>query len=319
MGSKTINLAVIGAGKWAQLYHLPTIKYLQKQYPLHITGIWNRTIEKAKAASQKFGIKRVYTSLEELLFDTEIHCVAIVIHASALKDILDKVQNRNLPILIEKPPGRNYEEAKTFADTVKATNVVAFNRRYTPLNQQFRQIAQQMQHIYFTECHFYRNERHYEDFITETGIHAINYMEYLLGQIRQVSTEKWKNPKNGTNIWVSKVVFESGVKGLMKFFPCSGSSIERYEVHSNELAAYLYSPQHYTQDYPGRIIVHKNSKVQQVIEGDKDDDPLVVSGFVGEYIDFFEAILNNKPTVSNFKNASCSMRFAEAIQNGVEF
>ena len=316
MNPKIINLAVIGAGEWAQLYHLPVLKYLQKEYSLQITGIWNRTTEKAQTAARKFGIQRVYASLDDLLHDSDVNCVAIIIHAGALKDVLDKVVARNLPVLTEKPPGRNYDEAKAFSQSVTVKNVVAFNRRYTPLNQQFKKIVRQMKSIYFAECHFYRNQRHYADFITETGIHGINYMEYLLGQVQTVSTEKWKNPENDTNIWISRMVFESGVKGLMKFFPCSGSSVERYEVHSNDISAYLHSPQHYTQDIPGRIIVHQNSKVHQIIEGSLDEDPLVVSGFVGEYSDFFDAILHNKATVSNFQNACHSMKLAEAIEKG---
>jgi len=316
MNPITINLAMIGAGEWAQLYHLPAVKFLQKKYSLQITGIWNRTAEKAQTAARKFGIQRVYASLDELLRDPDVNCFAIIIHADALKGVLDKVLARNMPVLTEKPPGRNYDEAEAFSHSVKVTNVVAFNRRYTPLNQQFKQIVRQMQGIYFAECHFYRNQRHTADFITETGIHSINYMEYLLGQVQTVLTEKWKNPENDTNIWISRIVFESGVKGLMKFFPCSGSSVERYEVHSNDISAYLHSPQHYTEDIPGRIIVHQNSKVHQIIEGSDDDDPLVVSGFVGEYSDFFEAILHNKATVSNFQNACHSMKLAEAIEKG---
>jgi predicted dehydrogenase len=316
MTPNTINLAVIGAGEWAQLYHLPAIKYLQKEHSLQITGIWNRTAEKAQTAARRFGIPRVYAGLDDMLADQDINCFAVVVHADALKDVLDKVLVRNLPVLTEKPPGKNYEEAEAFSQAVKVTNVVAFNRRYTPLNQQFKQIVRQMPGLYFAECHFYRHQRYIADFITETGIHAINYMEYLLGRARTVSTEKWKNPENDTNIWISRIVFESGVKGVIKFFPCSGSSVERYEVHSNDISAYLHSPQHYTEDIPGRIIVHKNSKVHQIIEGSEADDPLVVSGFVGEYRDFFDAILHNKATVSNFQNASHSMQLAEAIEKG---
>jgi len=319
MNPKTINLAVIGAGEWAQLYHLPAVRYLQKKYSLQITGIWNRTTEKAHAAARKFGIQRVYSGLDEMLRDPDINCFAIVVHADALKGVLDKVLARNLPVLTEKPPGRNYDEAKALSHAVKVTNVVAFNRRYTPLNQKFNQIVRQMQGIYFAECHFYRHQRHYADFITETGIHGINFMEYLFGKVQTVLTEKWKNPENDTNIWISSMVFESGVKGLMKFFPCSGSSVERYEVHSKDISAYLHSPQHYTEDIPGRIIVHKKSKIHRIIEGGEEDDPVIVSGFVGEYSDFFDAILYDKATVSNFQNASHSMLLAEAIETGGRF
>lgn len=316
MNATRINLAIIGASEWAQRYHLPTIHYLKEKYPLHITGIWNRTTSKAVEMRQQFQIKRVYKSLDEVLQDQEINCVSIAIHPSALMDILPKLLTRNLPILCEKPPGQTFEDAKALSTMVTVPNVVAFNRRYNSMNQQFKSIVERMSHVYYAECQFYRNERYYQDFITATGIHGLNYMEYLFGPIQTVSTDKWKNPINDTNIWMSRVTFASGVRGLMKFFPCSGASLERYEVHSNDISAYLHSPQPYTEDYPGQIIVYEKSKLQQIIPGNKDEGPLVTLGFVGEYVDFFEACLNNTPTISNFQNACNSMKIAEAIEQG---
>ena len=318
MSANRLNIAVIGAGEWARLYHLPAIQLLKQAYSLHITGIWNRTLEKAAAAAETFGIKKVYSSLDEVIADGDIDCLAIIVRANALAGILKKASRKNLPFLTEKPPGRNYAEAKEIAASTSVPNVVAFNRRYTPLNRQFKQIADDMEGIYYAECQFYRNRRFIEDFITETGIHAVNFMEYLCGRIRAVQTEKWKNPQNDTFIWLSRVVFESGVRGLMKFFPCSGASSERYEVHSNASSAHLYSPQHYTEDFPGRITVRREGRVYRVIEGDADQDPLVAAGFVDEYIDFFEAVRTNRPTASNFKNAQHTMKIAEAIQKGVD-
>lgn len=318
MNHDRLYIAVIGAGEWVRQYHLPTIRLLQSRYSLHLTGIWNRTIEKAIAASDKFGIQKVYTNLDEIISDEQINCLAVVVSGNALAGILKSIRKKNLPLLTEKPPGRNYAEAKDLASSMNMPNVVAFNRRYTPLNRQFKRIVDEMQEPYFAECQFYRNRRYYRDFITETGIHGINYMEYLCGRIRRVWTEKWPNPKNETFIWLSRIVFESGVRGVMKFFPCSGASTERFEVHSNESSAYLYSPQHYTEDNPGRIIVRKKGQIHAEIMGDADADPLVTAGFVDEYIDFFEAIRTQRATVSNFQNAAHTMKIAEAIQNGVD-
>jgi predicted dehydrogenase len=199
---------------------------------------------------------------------------------------------------------------------VTVSNVVAFNRRYNPLNQQFKRVVEQMSQVYYAECQFYRNRRYYQDFITATGIHGINYMEYLFGPIETVTTDKWKNPVNETHIWVNRVSFASGINGLLKFFPCSGANLERYEVHSNDTSAYLYSPQAYTEDIPGQIMVYEESKLQPVIRGNEDEDPLMTLGFVSEYSDFFEACMQNTPTISNFQNACHSMRIAEAIETG---
>ncbi len=315
---RQINLALIGASEWAQCYHLPAIKYLESRYSLHITGIWNRTTRKAVEMAQRFQIKKIYNTLNDVLDDRDITCFSVVMHPSALMEILPKLLTRNLPILCEKPPGQTFEETKALSSMVTGANVVAFNRRYNPMNQQFKQIVDGMRQIYYAECQFYRNNRHYQNFITATGIHGINYMEYLFGPIETVTTDKWKNPVHDTNIWVSQVTFSSGVRGLMKFFPCSGTSLERYEVHSNDISAYLHSPQSYTEDSPGQVIVYEKSKLQQVIRGDEDENPLIAFGFVDEYIDFFEACLHNRATISNFQNVCNSMKIAESIEKGID-
>jgi predicted dehydrogenase len=260
MNTKNINIAIIGAGKWSQMCHIPAIKYLEKKYPLHITGIWNRTIDKAVEVSQKYQINKVYKSLNEVINDKDINCFAIVIHPSVVMNIIKKLLKRNLPILCEKPPGKTAKEAKVLSTIVRVPNIVAFNRRYTPINQRFKKIIENMKNIYYAECRFYRSERYYKNFITTTGIHGINYMEYLFGRIKKVKVDKWKNLMNETNIWFCQMTFTSGLKALIKFLPCSGSSFERYEVHSTNMSTYLYSLQYYTEDHPGQIRIYKKSK-----------------------------------------------------------
>jgi len=318
MNTKNINIAIIGAGKWSQMCHIPVIKYLEKKYPLHITGIWNRTIAKAVEASQKYHISKVYKSLNEAINDKKVNCFSIVINPLVLMNIIRKILKRNLPILCEKPPGVTAKDAKELSIIVKVSNVVAFNRRYTPINQQYKEIIENMKNIYYVECRLYRSERYCKHFITNTGIHGINYMEYLFGPIKKVKVDKWKNPINDTNIWICRMNFTSGLKGLIKFFPCSGSSIERYEVHSTNISAYLYSPQYYTEDYPGQIIIYKKLlKEIQTIRGNIEESHLFIYGFINEYIDFFNAFLKNVPTISNFQNVENSMRIAEMIEKGV--
>ena len=104
----------------------------------------------------------------------------------------------------------------------------------------------------------------------------------------------------------------------MKFFPCSGSSIERYEAHSNSTSAYLYSPQTYSSDYPGTIVIHRGGEHKETIEGDDHSGMIINAGFVNEYLDFFNAVRTDQPGLSNFNNAANTMRVAEAIENALE-
>lgn len=317
MTAELLNIAVLGTGEWARTYHLPALKHLETQVPLRIAGIWNRTREKAVETAQVFAVEKVYISLEEAIDDERLDCFCLLVNPRVIPEIIEKLLRRNLPIFTEKSPGRTFREAVRLADSVKVPNVVAFNRRYMPINQQFKSLTDSLENIYFVECHFYRSERLYKEFIIETGIHGINCMEYLFGPISDVHTERWKNPANDTQIFLCRLRFASGLKGIMKFFPCSGSSIERYEAHSNSTSAYLFSPQTYSSDYPGKIVIHRGGEHKETIEGDDRAGMIVNAGFVNEYLDFFNAVRTHQPGVSNFVNAANTMRVAEAVESAL--
>ena len=312
----TIKLGLIGASKWAELYHIPAIKALQHEENVRIVGVWNRTRATAVSTAQKYGIEKVYSTLDIAVNDPCLDGFIVTIHQSMVGAVIEKVVKRGIPFLTEKPPGNDAAEAKRIAHQVAVSNVVAFNRRYCPLNQRFKEIVDQMGNVYFTECHFYRHERLYKNFVIATGIHGINYLEFLFGEIVNLQTERWPNPQNDTFLWVSSICFASGVKGIIKFFPCSGSSIERYEVHSNNTSAYLKSAQHFTTDAPGEIVVYKKMEPERIIESPQNELPLAGSGYLNLYKDFLRAVRRNTPTLSNFGNAWRSMVVAESIEKG---
>lgn len=309
-----LRVAVVGAGEWSRQYHLPSLRALASEIPLEIAGIWNQNAETAELAARQFGIGRVYPTLDALAQDEHLDCFVVVVNSSATAEIVHRLSARKLPIFTEKPPGKSYQEALQLAERVQVANVVAFNRRYMPINRRFKQLADGIGDAFFAECHFYRNERHYEHFVVETGIHGINYMEYLCGPICHVATETSRLPGNGTDIWISSVTFASGMRGLLKFFPCCGSSIERYEVHGQHASIYLHCPQSYTSDHPGKIDIHEDGKLISTLYDEDGGSPLRTAGMLDEYRDFFRAVGDGSNTISNFNNACNTMRVAEAIE-----
>jgi predicted dehydrogenase len=184
-----------------------------------------------------------------------------------------------------------------------------------PINRRFKELADEIRGAYFAECHFYRNERTSDHFILETGIHGINYMEHLCGPIRSVRTEKPGSSPARPSLWISSVTFDSGMRGIFKFFPSCGSSLERYELHGRDRSIYLHCPQTYTSDHPGRILIHEKGRQTASIL-DEEGERILTAGFLAEYRDLFKAIRDGSDTLSNFRNASNTMRVAEAIEAG---
>jgi predicted dehydrogenase len=282
---------------------------------IDIAGVWNRTSETAEAAAREFGVANVYPTLDAAVTDPAVEGFVVLVHSGAVSSVVLRVAERGLPILTEKPPGQSFAEATMLAERVRVPNVVGFNRRYMPLARRFRSIVEGIDRPFFAECHFYRHDRRHPRFMLETGIHGINFIEYLCGPIASIAPTRRTQAGEGRYAWVCPVVFQSGMPGLLKFFPFCGSSIERYEVHGAERSAYFHCPASYTSDQPGRIVVHERGDVAMEIADDGGaEDELGTSGILDEYRDFLRLFADPlHKAVSDFRNACNTMRLAEAI------
>ncbi|MBA7486920.1 Inositol 2-dehydrogenase/D-chiro-inositol 3-dehydrogenase [subsurface metagenome] len=315
---RDLCLAFIGAGEWVEKYHLPALRRLSRQQGVSVAGIWNRTRAKAEKLAADFSLPKVYGDLQEAADDPAINCFAVAVNSQAVGEILRTLAARNLPVICEKPPGRDGDEALQLAQRITATNVVAFNRRYMPINQQFKELIDR-ERIEFVECSFYRRQRDVERFVTETGIHGINLLEYLFGDIARVETERWKVAGSSTYNWLASLRFSSGLRGLIKFFPFAGVSLEKVEVNGRDITASVQTAHPFTDAREGAINIQKhgaNGRADVEVVEQKDLEPLRAGGFEGEYLDLFEAIRKKRETVSNFQNAWRSVVVAEAVQQG---
>jgi predicted dehydrogenase len=165
-----------------------------------------------------------------------------------------------------------------------------------------------------------RRHRNDQNFVTETGVHGINFLEYLLGPIRTVAAERWFSKEKNNHHWLARLTFASGLRGLIKFFPNAGISLENIEVHGDDVSLYLDSQQHFTDTTEGRITLFKNTQHNKLskrhIFVNRKENPLTRGGFVGEYQDFVAAIQKHRSPLSNFSNSWTSMRAAEIVEQG---
>jgi len=331
--TKSIRVGLLGAGQWGLTKHFPAITYVQEHYAdrfdIKIAALCERDPEVAREVSDEYNISTVYNDLKSFSLDRTLDCYVVVVDPCSLKPIIETLYQRRVPLFTEKPPGLTSEEAQFFADNIDVPNVVAFNRRYFPIVQTFRRLLEELVGIYYVDCSFYRSERYdskwfYEGkdpkakpFVIGTGLHAINLLEYLFGQIASCRTTSLSVTTNETEAWLCDLEFLSGIRGRLKMLPCSGSATEWIEVHSQRRSLYMHYDMYSEIDYPGRIWVHEGGELKEIIEGESGLPRMVNEGFVGEYIDFFQAVADGSPTRSNFQNAVSSMRIAEGIERGL--
>ncbi|HOF19396.1 MAG TPA: Gfo/Idh/MocA family oxidoreductase [Phycisphaerae bacterium] len=316
---KSIRLAFVGTGNWARRYHLPSLKHIRDTrmdgWDLSLHGIYGIRHDEAVQLAEQYAFGRVYSRLEEILDDPDLDAVAVVITPEAAQDVLLKLLVRNAPLFTEKPPGADYAQARELAEKVHVLNVVGYNRRYNLLNNRFKELLGTVGKIEQVQGEMYRINRREPHFVMHTGGHLINLMEYLFGDIRQVRNEKQKHPATGETVHVAHVAFDSGLGGRIVLAPCSDRHWEGVTVRAAGQTTILHSPHN---DGAGEVVIRKagaDSK-GEVVARSGQRLPILEEGYALEYLDFFAAMADGRPTRSNFRNAVNTMRVAEAIETG---
>jgi predicted dehydrogenase len=137
-------IVIIGAGSIVNDAHLPAYKLAS----FDVAGIFDINKERAQMIAQKFGIPRVYESLEQLVDQAPENAVFdMALPASAIIESLKKIPDGS-PILIQKPMGNNFREAKEILEIVRNKKLLAainFQLRYAPFILAAREIIRQGQ------------------------------------------------------------------------------------------------------------------------------------------------------------------------------
>lgn len=124
-------IVIIGAGSIVNDAHLPAYKIAS----FDVAGIFDINLERAKTIAQKFDIPVVYKSLEQLVEQAPKNAVFdMALPASEIISSLLKLPEGS-PVLIQKPMGNNFKEAKDILQIVRSKNLLAainFQLRYAP-------------------------------------------------------------------------------------------------------------------------------------------------------------------------------------------
>ena len=137
-----INVAVIGAGGFAQAYHLPNLKKI----PLYnIKAVVTRTGSNAKKIAEEYGAEYCTTDYKEVLSDKDVNLVLIAARHNLHAPMIIEAANAKKHIFVEKPIAMNYEDCKEVYDAVMENKVnltIGFNRRFASLAQKAKRIVE---------------------------------------------------------------------------------------------------------------------------------------------------------------------------------
>lgn len=129
--SKHLPIFIIGAGGIVNTAHLPAYKMAG----FNVQGIFDIDTSKAKTTADKFNIPRVFASMQEMLSHTQADAVFdVAVPGAQTIPILEQLPG-SCSVLLQKPMGEDFEEAKKILELVRQKKMNAginFQLRYAP-------------------------------------------------------------------------------------------------------------------------------------------------------------------------------------------
>jgi predicted dehydrogenase len=136
------SIIIIGAGSIVNHAHLPA--YRLAGFP--VAGMYDVDFEKAKETADRFGISKVFGSFVELLNAISTETILdIAVPGDSIIEILNQLPD-GATVLLQKPMGNNWAQAKEIARIVQQKNLLAgvnLQLRYAPFISKTRQLIEE--------------------------------------------------------------------------------------------------------------------------------------------------------------------------------
>lgn len=125
------RIAIIGAGVWGDTHAAIYREHLM----VDPVAICDKNEERARALAEKYGLKKVYTDVDDLLADGDFEAVSIVTPDHLHADIAVKCAQAGKHMLIEKPLATTREDVFRIVEAVNKAHVramVDLHNRWSP-------------------------------------------------------------------------------------------------------------------------------------------------------------------------------------------
>lgn len=133
-----MRICYVGAGGFSNAFIHPQLA----RHDIELAAVCDLDLERARAASAKWGFRRVYSDFERMC-DVERPDAVFCVGRQAMQHAVGlKLLERGLPTYVQKPAAQTAAEVREMADMAERTGTVChvgFNLRSTPVNQRVKQ------------------------------------------------------------------------------------------------------------------------------------------------------------------------------------
>lgn len=213
-------IIIIGASGIVKDAHLPAYKMAG----FKVYGITNRTISKAHVLAEKYNIEHVFDTVADAVKQAPKNAVYdITVLPDQYIEILEQLPD-GAAVLIQKPMGNDYKQAKEIVEVCERKNLVAainFQLRFASFVSAARNIIEQglIGDLYDLEFKVTVNtpwelfpviKQHPRLEILFHSVHYIDCIRSFLGNPKSVMAKTWKHPLKNLSSCRSTIILDYG-------------------------------------------------------------------------------------------------------------
>lgn len=257
--AQQLRLAVIGAGRWSRLMHLPMLQKLRALEDVAFAAVCDLNAQAAADYGRELGGAESFTDLNAMLAAVKPDGVAVLVPPAVSAQVLEQVIALRVPFITEKPPAPNAAtQRKLIQAATGLPHVVAYNRRHCAYVAQAREwMAGQALQLVLTQ--FSRWQRREADF-TDTAVHAIDTTRHLAGSdLVTARIEVVPAGKVRSYFFTGWTLHNTRIE--IAITPDTASACEHYTLRASERSVLVAFPQNGMIDLPGYVELHEKNKV----------------------------------------------------------
>ena len=320
-----IRLALVGCGAHSECAHAVPLARYAAAHPgeLQLAAACDLDPAKARAFQAKYGFARAYDDMEKMLAAEKpdgVVCVVPVEHIARVNAVL---LDAKVPCTVEKPPGTSREQVRALAESARRTgtpHMVSVNRRFTPLLVRAVEWARAQGPLHYVRATMVRHARREPGFVWGTGIHAVDALRFIAGEVRDFQLRAIEGPGLSARWYDIAFGFAGGCRGRLEILTTAGVAEESYELFGEGFRARVSAPVRQGMFQPGTGLACWRENRLEVAETAPPDAPVdVVGGAYGEVEEFVGALRakrSPRPTLDEVL-PSAELCFALAEAAGV--
>lgn len=243
-----VRVAVIGAGKQANLAHYPSLAVMDD---VEIAAICDLNKERLNETADQYGVSGRYIDYKRMLSEVRPDAVYVIMEVHLLFDIVYYALINGFHVFIEKPPFLTPVQAETMAQLAEkhgCLTMVGFERRFVPLITEARRLVEEKGPILQARAAVFKNHLGMEipthrgsiDLLTTDGIHCVDWLRWVCGgEVKEVVSDVRRLYSNYDNCVAALMKFQNGAVGELMTNWAAGPRQWLFEMHGKGISAYI--------------------------------------------------------------------------------